>query len=56
VTKFIAYCIVAFGIAAGVTVGITRGVQDGIITGVLAWLLFGGIESAYIVYTNRIGK
>ena len=48
--------ILAFGIVAGVAVGITRGVQVGIITGVLAWLLFGGIESAYIAYTNRIGK
>lgn len=54
--KFLAFCIVVFGIAAGVAVGMTRGVQEGIITGALVWLMFGGIETVYILYTNRIGK
>ncbi len=54
--KVIACCIVALGIVAGGAVGIARGVQEGIITGVLVWLLFGGIESTYVVYTNRVGK
>ncbi len=55
-TKFIACCIVVFGIAAGVAVGMARGVQEGIVTGALAWLMFGGIETACVLYTNRIGK
>jgi hypothetical protein len=55
-TKLIACCIVVFGIAAGVAVGITHGVQEGIITGALAWLMFGGIETAYVLFTNRIKK
>ncbi len=55
-TKFLAYCIVTLGIVAGVTVGIARGPQEGILTGILAWILFGGIEFAYIAYINRVGK
>jgi len=54
--KFIACCIVGFGIAVGVVVGITRGAREGLVSGVLAWLLFGGIETVYVLYTNRLGK